>query len=92
VAGNEAARTPQELARDAIEMANGATSTVQTHRAIVLAIVALAGEVHALGAAGSATVSVRSMKADVLNIGIDELLDSLGPDDAIGSDDYDIDD
>ena len=41
-------RTPQELAKASLELANGSRNTIEGMRAITMAIVALAGEVHAL--------------------------------------------
>ena len=41
-------RTPQELAKAALELASGSRNSVEGMRAITMAIVALAGEVHAL--------------------------------------------
>ncbi len=41
-------RTPQELAREALEQARTARNNADAMRAITMAIVALAGEVHAL--------------------------------------------
>ncbi len=44
----EGRRTPQNLAKEAIEIANAACSVPQALKAVTMAIVALAGEVHAL--------------------------------------------
>ena len=41
-------RTPQELAKASLELASGSRNSVEGMRAITMAIVALAGEVHAL--------------------------------------------
>ncbi len=41
-------RTPQELAKASLELASGSRNSIEGMRAITMAIVALAGEVHAL--------------------------------------------
>jgi len=45
-------RTAQELAKAALELANGARNSVEVGKALTMAVVALAGEVHALNESG----------------------------------------
>ncbi len=61
-------RTPQALAREAIEQSRAAKTNVEAMRAITMAIVALAGEVHALTDGG---VSLKVETLPVRNIDVE---------------------
>jgi hypothetical protein len=57
-------RTPQELAREALELARAARSNNDAMRANTMAIVALAGEVHALTEGSQEPVTLKFELSD----------------------------
>lgn len=66
-------RSPAAIARHALSMADGAQNTTQALKAVVTAIVALAGEVHQLGE--SKKLQRVKVHADTLTVGSMDLSD-----------------